>query len=97
MEIEEANEKLSNMHFDDIVKSYCNKVNDIERLKLEVENLVEKLNQVVNVEALTTLVETLRFVEQVGEEYETYYSNHDCKVKNTSDLALRLLAIIETL
>ena len=38
MTIEEAEEKLSNMHFDDIVKSYCNKVNDLEKLKNKIKN-----------------------------------------------------------
>lgn len=36
MELEKVEEKLSNMKFDDIVKSYCNKLNDIERLKEKV-------------------------------------------------------------
>lgn len=43
MTIEEVEEKLSNMHFDNIVKSYCNKVNDIERLKAEIKKLKEQL------------------------------------------------------
>lgn len=43
MTIEEAEEKLSNMHFDSIVKSYCNKVNDIKRLKAEIKQLNEQL------------------------------------------------------
>jgi len=33
MTLEEAEIKLENMNFDDIVKSYCNKVNYIEILK----------------------------------------------------------------
>lgn len=41
MELEEVSEKLSNMHFDDIVKSYCNKVNDIERLKDSINELLK--------------------------------------------------------
>lgn len=49
MTIEEAEEKLSNMHFDDIVKSYCNKINYIEQLKnkiykLENQKTVKHLN-----------------------------------------------------
>ncbi len=43
MEIEQIEEKLANMHFDNIVKSYCNKVNDIERLKAENKELNEQL------------------------------------------------------
>lgn len=43
MEIEQVEEKLTNMHFDSIVKSYCNKVNDIERLKAENKELNEQL------------------------------------------------------
>ncbi len=43
MEIEQVEEKLANMHFDSIVKSYCNKVNDIERLKAENKEMKEQL------------------------------------------------------
>lgn len=39
MEVGEVEEKLSNMHFDDIVKSYCNKVNYIKQLKATIEEL----------------------------------------------------------
>jgi hypothetical protein len=45
MTIEEAEAKLSNMNFDSIVKSYCNKVNYIEKLKEELNELKGKLNQ----------------------------------------------------
>lgn len=43
MSIEEVEEKLSNMHFDNIVKSYYNKVNDIKRLNDEIKKLNEQL------------------------------------------------------
>jgi len=43
MEIEQVERKLENMHFDSIVKSYCNKVNDIKRLKAENKELNEQL------------------------------------------------------
>ena len=43
MEIHEVEKKLSNMHFDSIVKSYCNKVNDIKRLKAENKEMNEQL------------------------------------------------------
>jgi DnaJ-domain-containing protein 1 len=39
MEISDVEEKLSNMHFDDIVKSYCNKLNYIEKLKEKIKQL----------------------------------------------------------
>lgn len=39
MELEEVDIKLSNMSFDDIVKSYCNKINYIERLKQRIKEL----------------------------------------------------------
>ena len=44
MTIEEAEDKLSNMSFDSIVKSYCNKVNYIEQLKSKINDL-SKLHQ----------------------------------------------------
>ena len=43
MEIHEAEEKLENMHFDNIVKSYCYKVNYIENIKAENKELKEQL------------------------------------------------------
>ena len=43
MEIHEAEEKLEKMHFDSIVKSYCNKVNDIKRLIAENKEMKEQL------------------------------------------------------
>jgi hypothetical protein len=43
MEIEQVERKLENMHFDSIVKSYCNKVNDIKRLKTENKELNKQL------------------------------------------------------
>jgi cell division septum initiation protein DivIVA len=45
MTIEEVEKKLSAMHFDSIVKSYCNKLNDIEKLKKENKELKQKLNK----------------------------------------------------
>ena len=36
MTLEQADEKISNMKHDDVVKSYCNKVNDLERLKKQL-------------------------------------------------------------
>ena len=44
MTIEEVEDKLSNMSFDSIVKSYCNKVNYIEQLKSKIKEL-SKSNQ----------------------------------------------------
>lgn len=45
MTIEEAEEKLSNMHFDNIVKSYCDKVNEIELLKSDIKALKKKFRK----------------------------------------------------
>ena len=36
MTLEQADEKISNMKHDDVVKSYCNKVNDLERLNKQL-------------------------------------------------------------
>lgn len=44
MEIEEAQEKLENMHFDDITKSYCNKVNDLEKEKFKNKQLLDEID-----------------------------------------------------
>jgi len=43
MNIQQVENKLENMHFDSIVKSYCNKVNDIKKLKIENKELSEQL------------------------------------------------------
>jgi len=43
MDIQQVEDKLENMHFDSIVKSYCNKVNDIKKLKIENKELSEQL------------------------------------------------------
>lgn len=43
MEIEQVERKLENMHFDSIVKSYCNKENYIKILKAENKELKEQL------------------------------------------------------
>lgn len=43
MDIQQTEEKLEKMHFDSIVKSYCNKVNDIKKLKIENKELSEQL------------------------------------------------------
>lgn len=60
MEIQEAQEKLENMHFDDIVKSYCNKVNDLEREKLSNKEMLIKLDQMEK--ANVKHVELLKYI-----------------------------------
>jgi hypothetical protein len=45
MSIEETEDKLSNMHFNSIVKSYCNKVNDNAKLKAEIKQLKKELRE----------------------------------------------------
>ena len=44
MEIEQAQEKLENMHFDDIAKSYCNKVNDLDKEKFKNKQLLDEID-----------------------------------------------------
>ncbi len=77
MEINEVQEKLENMHFDDIVKSYCNKVNDLEKEKAKTKELQEKVGeQKTKYGELVTLYE-----ENLGQLLDAVKQNKELQAK----------------
>lgn len=68
-------------------------------MKLENENINEPQNPQLNIGgvsgSLATLNEALAFIQQASDEYRTYYSRVDGKVKEVSELANNLADVIE--
>ncbi len=66
---------------------------------LENENLNEPQTPQLNIGAvigsLKILNEALHFIQQANDEYRTYYSRVDGKVKSVEELANNLMNVIE--